>query len=64
MERKMTQTHHKIAVEFPIEVYRKIKKRADDEGKSFSVMAAKMADCGLFCYEEAEEHEDVVDGRP
>jgi len=56
--KKKSTTHHKLAVNFPAEVYEKIKSRATHEGVSLSDMAVKLTDCGLFDYEESEAHDE------
>ena len=53
----MEKTHHKLAVNFPIKIYNKLVKRAIADGISLSDEAVKLIDCGLFDYEESEQHE-------
>jgi hypothetical protein len=50
--------YHKIAVKMPKQIYQKIRTRAEKERVSFSVMATKMLECGLFDYEESEQYDE------
>lgn len=51
------QGHRKIAINFPEEIFLKVKQRAEDAEVSFTVMAVKLIDCGIFDYEDSERHE-------
>jgi hypothetical protein len=48
------KSHHKIAINIPEELYRKIDRRAKRAKVSFSDQAVKLLDCGEFDYEESE----------
>ncbi len=51
----------KVAIEFSEETFKKIRKRAEKEKTSFSKMAVKLIECGLFDYEDSERHEPETD---
>jgi hypothetical protein len=48
---------HKIAINIPEELYRKIDRRAKRAKVSFSDQAVKLLDCGEFDYEESEMYD-------
>jgi hypothetical protein len=56
--RRIGKPHHKIAVNIPTPIYDKIAKRAKKAKVSFSEMAVKLLDCGLFDYEDSEQYDD------
>lgn len=51
-------TSYKIAVKLTSSTYEKVHTRAKREGVSFSEMAARLVECGLFDYEESEKHDE------
>lgn len=53
----MTKGKHKHAVNFPRDVYDKIKRRAKKSGRSFSDEAIDLIKCGIFDIEESESYD-------
>lgn len=49
--------HKKIAVNMPEEVFDKVARRAKQDNVSFNAKAVELLKCGLFDYEESEQHE-------
>jgi hypothetical protein len=47
----------KIAVRFERETFKRIRKRAEKENKSFSAMVEDTVKCGLLCLEENDREE-------
>lgn len=47
----------KIAVEFPEDLFNKIKARAEKDDVSFSKKAVELAACGVRDYEDSERHD-------
>jgi hypothetical protein len=54
---KPGKTFKKIAVKMPASLFERIAARAIRRGVSFSEEAARLLDCGLFDYEESEQHD-------
>ena len=48
---------YKIAINFPKEIYDKIKRRADKAKISVSEQAVDLVKCGLLDIEESEQHD-------
>jgi hypothetical protein len=53
----MKPKFHKIAVNLPEDLYRKIARRAKKAGTSFSEQAVKLLECGVFDYEDSERYD-------
>jgi metal-responsive CopG/Arc/MetJ family transcriptional regulator len=49
----------KIAVSFPDELFKKIKRRTEKSGLTFSEVVSDLSACGLLDIEDSEMHEPV-----
>jgi len=58
--------HTKIAVSLSTSLFKQLRKRAEDEDKSFSALVEDVLKCGLLCLDEsdAEEPRNVGNRQP